>query len=182
LFVLYKKIRGANKNLQQSTDFIPIVSFYSLSAILNNGNELIFEDLKGKKVLIVNTASNCGYTNQYSELQQLYEINKEKLVILAFPSNDFKEQEKGTDDEIAQFCKVNFGISFPIAKKSVVLKNVGQNRVFEWLTNKTFNGWNEQQPSWNFSKYLINEKGNLTHFFAPAVSPLDSEVKDAIAM
>lgn len=159
---------------------MPSSSFYNLSAPLNNGTTFSFENLKGKKVLIVNTASNCGYTNQYAELEQIFEEHEEQLAILAFPSNDFKEQEKGTDEEIARFCQVNYGISFPIMKKSVVIKNSDQNSVFQWLTDKRLNGWNDEPPSWNFSKYLINENGLLTHYFDPAVSPLSTEVINAI--
>jgi glutathione peroxidase len=178
--VRYQKIRGENKEIKQIMDVIPPIPFYDLSVILNNGSELPLKKLNGKKVLIVNTASNCGYTNQYAELQRLYQNQKEKLVILAFPSNDFKQQEKGSDDEIATFCRFNYGVSFPLAKKSVVVRSTEQNKVFEWLTNKELNGWNQQQPSWNFSKYLVNEKGYLTHYFDPAVSPLSREVIKAI--
>jgi glutathione peroxidase len=180
LFVKFKKARGENRTLQQSGTDNSSASFYNLSAVLNSGIDLDFGKLKDKKVMIVNTASNCGYTNQYSELQELYEKNKERLVIIGFPSNDFKEQEKGSDEEIAQFCQVNFGVSFPLAKKSVVIKSAEQNKVFEWLTHREFNGWNEQQPSWNFSKYLVNENGVLTHYFDPAVSPLSSDILKAI--
>jgi glutathione peroxidase len=180
LFVLYKQLRGKNKKIKLERNIIPLVSFYDLSAVLNNGTELAFKSLRGKKVLIVNTASNCGYTNQYTELQELYENHKGKLLVLAFPSNDFREQEKGTDEEIAEFCQLNFGVSFPIVKKSVVAKGRSQNKVFEWLTHKELNGWNEQAPSWNFSKYLVNEQGILTHYFDPAVSPSDSDVLKAI--
>jgi glutathione peroxidase len=179
LFVFYKRNKGESKKLE-AMEVKPAVSFYHLSLLLNNGTELPFENLKGKKVLIVNTASNCGYTNQYAELQGLYQDNKDRLIILGFPSNDFKEQEKGSDEEIARFCQVNFGVSFPLAKKSSVIKGIEQNKIFEWLTSKELNGWNEQQPSWNFSKYVINEKGYLTHYFDPAVSPLSLEVMKAI--
>lgn len=140
----------------------------------------MFQELKGKKVLIVNTASNCGYTHQYAELQELYRSHSDTLTIIGFPSNNFREQEKGSDEEIATFCQVNYGVTFPLAKKSDVLKGEGQNKVFEWLTNKQLNGWNEQEPSWNFSKYLINEQGLLTHYFDPAVSPLSTEVRQAV--
>jgi glutathione peroxidase len=178
--VKFKKIRGENRKLEQPASNVLSIPFYTLSVFLNNGNEFRLENLKGKKVLVVNTASNCGYTNQYSELQELYEKHKDTLIILGFPSNDFKEQEKGSDDEIAKFCLVNFGVSFPLAKKSVVTKTAEQNKVFEWLTHKELNGWNDQQPSWNFSKYLLNENGFLTHYFDPAVSPLSTEVIKAI--
>ena len=176
LLVMYRRQTGSNQKLNKLQNGDPPVSFYSLSAELNNGQRLSFVKLSGKKVLIVNTASNCGYTAQYSELQKLYEQSKEKLVMIGFPSNDFKEQEKSSDEEIAQFCKLNFGINFPLAKKSVVRKKVQQNGVFKWLTHKELNGWNDKEPSWNFSKYLVNEEGILIHYFDPAVSPLSQEV------
>lgn len=156
------------------------VPFYSLKATANNGTEFDFTQLQGKKVLLVNTASDCGYTGQYDDLQKLYEKFQNKLIILGFPANDFKEQEKGSDEDIAQFCKINFGVTFPLMKKSTVIKSAEQNAVFKWLSDSTMNGWNNKQPSWNFSKYLINEEGQLVHYFDPAVSPLSSEVISAI--
>jgi glutathione peroxidase len=176
LFVKFKKVQGENRTLEMVNNAEPKTSFFELSATLNNESQLGFDALKGKKVLIVNTASNCGYTNQYSELQELHKKFQEKLVIIGFPSNDFKEQEKGSDEEIASFCQINFGVSFPLAKKSVVIKSTEQNKVFEWLTYKDLNGWNDQPPSWNFTKFLVNENGLLTHYFDPAVSPLSTEV------
>ena len=158
----------------------PLQSFYSLHAIKNSGEKISLEGFKGKKVLLVNTASDCGYTAQYNDLQKLYEQYNEILAIVGFPANDFKEQEKGTNEEIAQFCKINFGVTFPIIEKSSVIKGASQNEVFKWLTDKNRNGWNVQQPQWNFSKYLINEKGELMNYFGPAVSPLSDEVKKAI--
>lgn len=180
LFLIYKKLKGRNKNLYRKDKINAPLSFYSLSAELNTGEKLLFESLKGKKVLIVNTASNCGYTHQYAELRKLYQYSKEDMAIVAFPSNDFKEQEKGSDEEIARFCKLNYGIDFPLAKKSIVIKSVQQNKVFEWLTHKQLNGWNDQPPTWNFSKYLIDEQGNLTHYFDPAISPLSEEIIKAV--
>lgn len=155
-------------------------SFYDLSVQLNTGNTLRFDSLKGKKILIVNTASNCGYTNQYEDLEKLSEKYKDKLLVIGFPANDFKQQEKGTDEEIATFCKLNYGINFPLVKKSTVIKNEKQNEVFKWLTDKAKNGWNDRPPSWNFSKYLIDEKGVLVNYFDPGVSPLSDEVITAI--
>ncbi|WP_243751602.1 glutathione peroxidase [Niastella caeni] len=158
----------------------PIHPIYELSIPLNNGNTLPLQTFKGKKLLLVNTASDCGYTNQYEDLQKLYQQFNNQLEIIAFPANDFKEQEKGSDSDIAQFCKVNFGVTFPLAKKSVVIKSGDQNNIFKWLTDKSKNGWNEQPPSWNFSKYLLNEQGVLTHYFDPSVSPLSEVVVKAI--
>jgi glutathione peroxidase len=155
------------------------VFFYSLQSTLNNGTLFSFEKLKGKKVLIVNTASDCGYTAQYDELEKLYQQEKEKLIILAFPANDFKEQEKANDDAIAEFCKLNYGLTFPLMKKTKVVGN-NCNEVFKWLSNEQFNGWCNQQPVWNFSKYLIDENGMLTHFFGPAIAPLSSTIMKEI--
>lgn len=158
----------------------PFTPVYPLSVTLNNGTTLSLQELKGRKILFVNTASDCGYTNQYEDLQKLYEQYQDKLTIIAFPANDFKHQEKGNDETIAQFCKVNFGVAFPIAKKSKVIKGADQNEVFQWLTQKERNGWNNEQPVWNFTKYLVNEEGMLTHVFHPAISPLSKEFLEAI--
>jgi glutathione peroxidase len=155
-------------------------SFYDLKAILNNGAAYDFSQLRNKKILIVNTASNCGYTPQYDDLEKLYGIKKDKLEIIAFPANDFKEQEKDNDSTIAEFCKKNFGVTFPLMQKIIVVKKEDQNNVFNWLTQKEKNGWNTKAPSWNFCKYLIDEKGNLTHFFEASVPPLGKEIANAI--
>ncbi|MBW3129530.1 glutathione peroxidase [Hymenobacter profundi] len=156
------------------------VSFYKLAGQRNNGQALPFEELKGKKVLLVNTASNCGFTNQYEELQQLSEQFADELVVLGFPANDFAEQEKADDKAIEQFCQMNFGVSFPLMKKSVVVKTAAQNPVYQWLSQAQQNGWNEQAPDWNFSKYLVSEDGRLLGYFGPAVSPLSDDVTGSI--
>jgi glutathione peroxidase len=158
----------------------PALSFYDLEATRNNGETFEFAALKGKKVLVVNTASNCGYTGQYAELQDLYNRYKNEIEILAFPANDFKEQEKGTDAEIAEFCRLNFGIGFPLMKKTSVIAGEAQHPVYRWLTDPAKNGWNSRTPEWNFSKYLVDEQGRLTHYFGASVSPLDDELISAI--
>lgn len=174
------KLTGNNTLQLSNKEKRPIESFYTLQALLNNGNMLHMETLKGKKIMLVNTASDCGYTQQYEDLQELYDSFKDKLVILAFPANDFKQQEKGDDAAIAEFCKRNFNLSFPIMKKSVVVKTDNQNEIFHWLTHSSQNGWNNQAPTWNFSKYIVDENGMLVDYFGPSVSPLSSEIKRAI--
>jgi len=175
----YAKLRGKNitelSNVQK-----PPVSIYSLKGVLNNGIPFDFSTLQGKKVLLVNTASDCGYTKQYDELQKLYEENKDKLVVIGFPANDFKEQEKGTDEEIAQFCKLNFGVTFPLMQKSTVIRSPQQNIIFQWLTDSLKNGWNNKAPSWNFAKYLVNEEGVLTNYFGSSISPGSKDIQDAV--
>ncbi|MCB2411195.1 glutathione peroxidase [Hymenobacter lucidus] len=180
LIMRLSKSGSKGKVLENKQTAAPATSFHSLSGQLNTGQPLDFSQLKGKKVLLVNTASNCGYTNQYQELQQLSEQFADELVILGFPANDFKEQEKDNDHAIQEFCQVNFGVSFPLMKKSVVVKQAAQNPVYRWLSEARQNGWNEQAPDWNFSKYLVSEDGNLTHYFGPAVSPLSATITSRI--
>ncbi len=177
LFMFVQK-KTAQKIQNEKT--APKVPFYTLQSEANSGTTFSFEQLKGKKVLLVNTASDCGYTGQYEELQQLHQRFQNKLVILGFPANDFKEQEKGSDAEIAAFCKINYGVTFPLMKKSTVVKGAAQNPVFRWLSDAAQNGWNNRAPKWNFSKYLVDENGVLTNYFDPGVSPLSKEVTDAI--
>ena len=172
LWMLFNKLlKKKSTVLKNERNVQPPQSFYNLCVCLNNGKEFRFESLRGKKVLLVNTASDCGYTTQYEALQKLHENFHDKLMVIGFPANDFKKQERGNDEEIAQFCKINFGVTFPLAKKNSVKKGKGQQEVFQWLTDKSRNGWNNKQPSWNFSKYLVNEQGILTNYFDPAISP-----------
>lgn len=181
-FMWFSKLTGKNTTVLTNTAQVkPPQSFYDLSLKLNNGKVLDCSTLAGKKVLLVNTASNCGYTNQYGDLQTLQNERQDKLVIIGFPANDFKEQEQGSDESIGQFCTLNFGVTFPLAAKSVVVKKEGQGPIFQWLTDKSKNGWNDHHPDWNFSKYLVNETGVLTHYFSSAVQPGGAEIKAALA-
>lgn len=158
------------------------VSFYTLTAVKNDGAVFNFSGTQGKKLLLVNTASDCGYTGQLDELEKLYRQYNKEIIVIGFPSNDFKQQEKGTDAEIAAFCKLNYGVSFPLMKKGSVVKSPVQQEVYQWLTDKKLNGWNDKAPGWNFSKYIIDESGNLTHVFGPAVSLAGSEIKNALKL
>lgn len=174
------KLQKGKQLTKPSNVIVPPISFYSLSAVLNNGDTLHFETLRGKKVLIVNTASDCGFTGQYKELQDLYAAERNDLVILGFPANDFKAQEKGTNADIADFCKINYGVEFPLMQKSTVIKALNQNKVFSWLSDAKQNGWCSKAPTWNFSKYLIDRSGNLTQYFDPSVAPSGSVFMEAL--
>jgi glutathione peroxidase len=158
----------------------PATSIYDQNVQLANGKVLPLESLRGRKLLLVNTASDCIYTAQYQELQELMAHYGDGLVVIAFPSNDFKDQEQGSDTEISNFCQLNYGVTFPVAHKAPVRCGEGQQEIFRWLTDKKLNGWNSKAPSWNFSKYLINEEGVLTHYFDPAISPRHHELIQAI--
>jgi glutathione peroxidase len=148
-------------------------NFYNLNATLNNGSTFSFETLRGKKVIIVNTASNCGYTAQYAELEAIYQQYKESVYILAFPSNNFKAQETGTDQAIASFCTINYGIHFLLMQKTVVIPHTDQHTVYQWLCSAQKNGWNNQPPKWNFCKYIVDETGCLKAFVPQQISPLN---------
>lgn len=163
-----------------TTKQIPLQPIYNLKATSINKGEFPLAGMKGKKIMFVNTASDCGFTNQYKELEKLYKNYNGGLVIMGFPANDFQQQEAGTNEAIASFCSVNFGVSFPLMQKSVVIKKDNQNEIFKWLTDANKNGWNNQAPLWNFTKYLVNEEGILTHYFDSSVSPLSKDVLQAI--
>lgn len=143
-----------------------------------DGSDINLADYKGKKVLIVNTASKCGYTPQYAELQELYEKHQDKLVIIGFPANNFGGQEPGSNDEVAAFCEKNYGVSFPMAAK-VSVKGSDMHELFQWLTsaeNPDFTG----DIRWNFEKFLIDENGNLIHRYRSGVNPMDEEIVSAL--
>ena len=173
LRMMFSKLTGAGISISSNDKMIkPPKSFYGLEAKANKGEIISFEKFRGKKVLLVNLASQCGYTPQYNELEELYQHNKNILTILGFPSNDFGGQEPGTDEEIESFCKVNFGVTFLLFHKDHVAGNSKQP-IYQWLTNADKNGWNNEEPSWNFYKYLVNEEGNLDKIFSSSVSPME---------
>lgn len=152
------------------------MNFHQFKATTLQGREIDFSVYKGKKLLVLNTASACGLTPQYAPLQELYEQYKDSgLEILAFPSNDFAGQEPGSDAEIAEFCTLNYGVTFPVFSKRAVL---GEERdpIFAWLSEKEQNGVESVAPQWNFHKYLIDENGNYVTNIAPAESPLSIEI------
>ena len=152
-------------------------SFYDLQLNDINGDEIDLQSFKGKKVLLVNVASKCGYTDQYADLQELYETHGDKLEIIGIPCNDFGRQEPGSANEIQKFCKLNYGVTFTLAEKQKI-KSKPMSGVYQWLSDPNLNGWNSSLPSWNFCKYVINETGELTHFFKSGVDPNGNEILD----
>jgi len=151
------------------------MSFYQQSVVDIDGKKAALSQYQGKVAVVVNTASQCGFTPQYKDLEALFQKYKDKgLVVLGFPSNDFGGQEPGTNAEIASFCQKNYGVSFQMMEK-VVVKGGEKCELYKWLSEKNQNGWNEKEPSWNFCKYVINEKGELVNFFASGIKPTSPE-------
>jgi glutathione peroxidase len=148
-------------------------NFYQFKMKGIDGKEIDFSQFKGKKIIVLNTASKCGYTPQYADWEKFHQANKD-IVILGFPANEFGGQEPGTNSEIATFCQKNYGVSFQMMEK-VVVKGEEKCSLYTWLTDKSKNGWNDKEPSWNFCKYVINEKGELVNFFASGVKPSSPE-------
>jgi glutathione peroxidase len=154
-------------------------SIYDFKVDGLEGGTIDFSQFKGKKILIVNTASKCGFTPQYAELEKLYEQYKGKLVIVGFPANNFMFQEPKGNKDIAEFCQKNYGVTFPMAAK-ISVKGKDMAPIYQWLTNKDYNHLENNSVSWNFQKYLIDEQGNLVAVFPPKVKPLSDEIVNAI--
>ena len=150
-------------------------SFYDFKVESLEGGTIDFSKFKGKKILIVNTASECGYTPQYEGLQKLYDTYKDKLVIVGFPANNFGGQEPGTNVEIGEFCKKNYGVTFPMAAK-ISVKGDDIAPIYKYLTSKAENGVLDAVVGWNFGKFLLDEKGNLLQYFPSKVTPMSEEI------
>ncbi|MFN8355615.1 MAG: glutathione peroxidase [Spirosomataceae bacterium] len=170
---------GASLHRPANSTTPPKTLFDYKAKSLDGKNLVDLSRYKGKKVIILNVASKCGYTPQYADWEKFYEENKDKVVVLGFPANNFKSQEPGTNEEIAEFCQKNYGVTFPMFEK-VEVKGESKHPLYQWLTDSKLNGWNDQEPTWNFCKYVVNEKGELTHFFGSKVKPTDAEFQAAI--
>ncbi|OIQ18660.1 MAG: glutathione peroxidase [Flavobacterium sp. MedPE-SWcel] len=140
------------------------------------GNDFDFSTLKGKKIMVVNTASECGLTPQYEDLEALYrEYKNDDFVIVGFPANNFGQQEPGTNEEIATFCKKNFGVTFPMMEK-ISVKGDDMAPIYNFLTQKSKNGVQDSDVEWNFQKYLINKEGELVKVISPKILPTNPEI------
>ena len=151
-------------------------NFYSFKTKTIDGQPFDLASLKGKKVLVVNTASKCGHTPQYRDLQALYaEYGGDRFVIIGFPANNFMHQEPGTNAEIKQFCTQEYQVTFPMMEK-ISVKGDDMDPIYKWLTTKALNGKMDAEVSWNFQKFMIDEKGNLVDMASPSTSPKDDKI------
>lgn len=158
---------------EPTTDSISSVHQFKVKSL--DGGTINFADFKGKKILIVNTASECGFTPQYKDLEALYEKYKDRLVIVGFPANNFGAQEPGTNAEIKTFCQKNYGVTFPMAEK-ISVKGDDTAPIYQWLTHKSQNGVLDAEIKWNFNKFLLDEKGHIIAKFDSKVEPMSDEI------
>jgi glutathione peroxidase len=177
LFLLNNKTKNKMKTINIlfglifiTTSLMAQTSFYDFKVKDIDGNDFSFSKLRGKKVLLVNTASKCGNTPQYADLEKFYVENKDNnFVIIGFPANNFGSQEPGTNEEIKSFCQKNYGVTFPMMSK-ISVKGEDMHILYKWLTTKDLNGYKDSQVRWNFQKYLVNEEGKLIDILDPKTS------------
>ncbi len=179
---LLKNIFSKKQTISASEDMTNLKgSFYDFQVNDLSGKPVNLKEYEGKTVLLINVASKCGFTPQYADWQKFHEKYGDKIAVLGFPANDFMSQEPGSSEEIAEFCEKNYGVSFRMFEK---LQVTGQGKapLYNWLSNKDLNGWNDKEPSWNFCKYLINKEGKLTHFFESKITPENPEFQKAVGI
>lgn len=150
-------------------------NIYNFKVEALDGSTIDFSTFKGKKILIVNTASECGYTPQYKDLESLYNKYKDKLIVIGFPANNFGAQEPGSNNEIKSFCTKNYGVTFPMAAK-ISVKGTDMAPIYQWLTKKDLNGVLDAEINWNFNKFLLDENGVLIYKFESSTTPLSEEI------
>lgn len=160
-------------NPMKNQENTPSIHQYNIKTI--DGEEIKLEKFKGKKILFVNVASKCGFTSQYSELQELHEKYKDNLVIIGLPCNQFGKQEPGTLSEIKSFCTLNYGVNFLMTEK-IDVKGENQHPVYQWLTKKDLNGVKESSVKWNFQKYLIDENGRFIDYYYSITKPMSKKI------
>ncbi|WP_339888614.1 glutathione peroxidase [uncultured Flavobacterium sp.] len=176
LFSCQNKAQNKALSVASNTKIMEKENIYQFKVTDLNGEEFDFSTLKGKKIMVVNTASECGLTPQYKDLEAIYEKYKaNNFVIIGFPANNFGSQEPGTDKEIATFCEQNYGVTFPIMSK-ISVKGSDMHKLYQFLTQKSKNGLEDSEVQWNFQKYLINEKGELEKVISPRTLPTDASV------
>lgn len=160
---------------KMQNDMQTIPDIYQFRVASLDGGIIDFSKFKGKKILIVNTASKCGYTPQYAQLEELYKEHQDRLVVVGFPANNFGAQEPGSNSEIKEFCTKNYGVTFPMAAK-VSVKGEDIAPIYRWLTHKSENGVMDAEIKWNFTKFLLNEKGELIAKYDSNITPLSEDI------
>ena len=167
---------AASKTAESKEQAMSKENIYQFKVTDLYGSEFDFSSLQGKKIMVVNTASECGLTPQYADLQKLYDQYKDQdFVIIGFPANNFGGQEPGSDQQIASFCKENYGVTFPMMSK-ISVKGDDKHQVYQFLTEKSKNGLQDSEVAWNFQKYLIDEKGELAMVIEPRTLPTDPSI------
>ncbi|MBT3417294.1 MAG: glutathione peroxidase [Flavobacteriales bacterium] len=160
---------GSTTNAQESVYDIKIKSI--------TGEKIDLAEFEGKKILFVNVASDCGFTKQYTGLEELHQLYKDKLVIIGLPCNQFGGQESGTEEEIVQFCEINYGVTFLLTEK-IEVKGEGMHPLYKWLCTKEINGKSNSTVKWNFQKYLVDENGEFVNYFYSTTKPMSSNIID----
>ncbi len=171
-----KKAMASNTHQMESKGSLHAFKMTSL-----NGQEIDLSQYKGHKVVLLNVASKCGYTPQYADWEKFHDEHGKDIIVLGFPANNFGGQEPGSSEEIAEFCQLNYGVSFQLFEKVEVIGE-NQHPLFQWLSKKELNGWNDKAPTWNFCKYVVDENGKVTHFFASGIKPDNAEFKAAVGL
>lgn len=176
LFSCQNQAQSKKEIATTKTEVMAKQNIYSFKVEDIDGNTFDFSTLKGKKIMVVNTASKCGLTPQYKDLQALYEkYGLDNFVIVGFPANDFMKQEPGTNEEIGAFCQKNYGVTFPMMSK-ISVKGKEMHPIYKFLTEKSQNGLEDSEVGWNFQKYLLDENGELVKVIGPRTNPMDDEI------
>lgn len=176
MFSCQNQAQSKKEETKTKSEVMVKQNIYSFKVEDIDGNTFDFSTLKGKKIMVVNTASKCGLTPQYKDLQALYEkYGSDNFVIVGFPANDFMKQEPGTNEEIGAFCQKNYGVTFPMMSK-ISVKGKEMHPLYKFLTQKSQNGLEDSEVEWNFQKYLIDENGELVKVVSPRTNPMDDEI------
>lgn len=183
LILLLSACKPTSKYVPVSTsDSKPnLMNIYNFEMPGLMGDTIRFSDYKGKKILIVNTASKCGLTPQYEQIEEFNKKYADKVQVIGFPANNFLSQEPGSDEEIAEFCQMNYGVTFPMGSK-ISVKGKDMHPLYQWLTQKEKNGKLDSDVQWNFQKYLIDENGELQAVFSPKMEVTNDEILTAVGV
>lgn len=173
VYALFRRL--GRKKFSSNSSLEPLVPLYHIPLVTIKGEVITLEKYRGKRILIVNVASECGYTPQYAQLQELHDNSGNDIAVLGFPCNQFGSQEPGNEEQIIAFCSRAYGVTFPMFSK-VLVSGPEQHPLFRWLSDPSMNGWNNVAPDWNFCKYVIDEKGKLLHYLSPSIKPFDERI------